>query len=118
MCHPSPKILIVEDRQFYHELWSRSLGDKVLILGAYTIEEAEALFAANPELALIVMDACVPGDWPTTLPLVRKIRETFSGPMIAVSSESAYRRKLMERGCDHESDKDDLPQKILEILGL
>ncbi len=112
------KILVVDDEDFFHEIIRKKLKDKVTILSAFTIEQAEEVFSANPDLDIIVMDACVPGDSPTTPPLVRRMREIFSGPIIATSSLGRYRRKLVEAGCDHESIKYTLPEKISGILGL
>ena len=112
------KILVIDDEDFFHEVIKEGLGDRVTILSVFSIEEAEEVFSANPDLCLIVMDACVPGDSPTTPPLVRRIRESFNGPIIATSSLDTYRRKLMEAGCDHESTKLKLPEKIIAILGL
>ena len=112
------KVLIVEDEEYKYDEWRRVLDDKVVLLFAPSIEEAEEQFTANPDLAAIVMDACVPGDSPTTPPLVRKFRESFTGPMIAISSLGSYRRQLVHAGCDHESTKDAMPAKVLEVLGL
>jgi|SRR3989338_2547224 len=114
----SKKVLVVEDEEYIYEDWRRELGNKVVLISALSIKEAEEHFTANPDIAAIVMDACVPGDEPTTLPLVRKFRETFTGPMIAISSVGSYRQELIEAGCDHESEKADLPQKLIEVLGL
>ena len=63
-------------------------------------------------------DACVPGGEPNTPPLVQEFRRTFAGPMIAISSFSFYRRELIRAGCDHECEKDSLPKKLVEVLGL
>lgn len=112
------KVLLVEDKSFYHQMYQERLGDKVEIISAFTIEEAEQLFSSEDGFDAIVMDACVPGDSPTTPPLVRMIRETFTGPMIAISSLNSYRHKLMEAGCDYEATKAGLPQKLITILGL
>ena len=112
------KILVVDDEDFYHDVIKKGLSGKVIILSVFTIEDDEEVFSANPDLCLIVMDACVPGDSPTTPPLVRRIRESFDGPIIATSSLDTYRRKLMEAGCDHESTKLKLLEKIIAILGL
>ena len=64
------------------------------------------------------MDACVPGDWPNTMPLVRKIRQTFVGPIIANSSLLEYRKKLLEAGCDYECEKGEVAKKVLELIEL
>jgi hypothetical protein len=112
------KVLIVEDSRGWQSDYARQLNGRVQILAALTIKEAEELFAANPDINAIVMDACVPGDSPTTPPLVRKIRETFAGPMIAASGAVWFRKQLMECGCDHQADKDDVPAKVIEVLSL
>ena len=112
------KVLIVEDEECKYDGWRRELDSKVVLLFAPSIEEAEEQFATNPDIAAIVMDACVPGDSPTTPPLVRKFRQTFMGPMIAISSFRSYSRQLIQAGCDHESTKDAMPTKVLEVLGL
>jgi len=88
----------------------------MIVLSALTVEEAEELFSANPDVNLIVMDACVPGDRPNTFSLVQKIRQTYTGPMIACSSLKEYRRLLIEAGCDREASKLELPTVIKKIL--
>jgi CheY-like chemotaxis protein len=112
------KVLIVEDEGYLHDEWRRELNNKVVLISALSIREAEEQFTANSDISAIVMDACVPGDSPTTPHLVRKFRKTFAGPIIAISNFSEYRAKLVSAGCDHESRKDALPQKLLEVLGL
>lgn len=113
-----PKVLIVEDDRSWQNNYEDSLGDKVNIIHAFTVGEGERLFLENPDIDLVVMDACVPGDKPTTLPLTSKIRETFYGPMIAASSDEIFRKQLMKNGCDHEAEKRWVPRKIRELLGL
>ena len=112
------KVLIVEDEEYMYKRWCQELDGRVALLFAPSIEEAEEQFIANPDIVAIVMDACVPGDSPTTPSLVRKFRQTFTGPMIAISRLESYRRQLIQAGCDHESTKDAMPAKVLEVLGL
>jgi hypothetical protein len=112
------KVLIVEDEKRWHDDWRRKLDGKVVLVSTFSIQEAEEQFVANPDIVAIVMDACVPGDEPTTEPLVQKFRATFTGPMIAASGAWDYRKDLMRAGCDHESPKYELPQKLLAVLGL
>jgi len=117
------KILIIEDDKTFHKMWGkmfqkRTLDHQILVLSVYNIEEAEKLFLANPDIRLIAIDGCVPGICLNTLPLTRAIRQRFVGPMIAISSRSDYREKLMKAGCDYECEKFLLPQKIFEILAL
>ena len=120
------KVLIVEDDKGLYKMWGKMfqkkmlgiLDHKILILSALTIEEAEQLFSDNSDIRLIAIDGCVPGICLNTLPLTRAIRQRFVGPMIAISSRSDYREKLMKAGCDYECEKFLLPQKIFEILAL
>ena len=113
------KVLLVEDNEDWNRIIKRGLGDKVQILSAYTIKEAEKIFEENSGIAIVIMDACVPGDTPNTQPLVQKIRQTFKGPMIAMSSMPMFRRKIVLAGCDHEvEEKTEAGKKVLELLGI
>ena len=113
------KILVVEDNSSWADIiqrgLERGLGDKVKVLHASTIEEAESIFHQHSDLSIVLMDACVPGERPTTLGLVRNIRETFKGPMVAMSSRPDYREQLVKAGCDHESGKDEVVKKALDL---
>ena len=111
------KVLVVEDDQHWSGIIRRGFGDKVLVVQAFTVEEAETVFQENPDLAAILMDACVPGDDPNTMWLVKKMRKTFTGPIIAISSNTDYRKELIQSGCDHEAEKDQVVQKVLELVG-
>ncbi len=112
------KVLVVEDDKDYHEYYKQALDNKVIIISALTIEDARRIFAENPDLGAIVMDACVPGRNPTTLGLTEEFRKIFKGPMIAVSNDEDFREMLMKKGCDHESKKRDVPHKVLAVLSL
>lgn len=112
------KVLIVDDLDYMHQLWRDILEDQVQVISAMTIDEAEKIFAQHSDLALIAIDACVPGTRINTLPLVERWRHNFDGPMIAISSLPEYRKELVLAGCDAESDKKELPFKIMELLGL
>ena len=112
------KVLIVEDDPDWQSMWKRKLEGKVHVLMASSVEKGEQLFNENPDVDVIVMDACVSGEEPDTLPLVTNIRQTFSGPMIAASGSYTFRQCLKSYGCDHESRKKDVPEKVLEILGV
>lgn len=111
------KVLVVDDDKMWSGIIRRRLDGKVLVVQAFTTEEAEAIFKQDPDFAVILMDACVDGDMPDTMWLVRKMRETFKGPIIAISSSSDYRKELIRAGCDHESKKDEAAKKVLELVG-
>lgn len=112
------KILIVEDLERVQNKFSDALAGKVELLQAYTLSQAITLFIEHKEtLAVIAMDACVPGDEPNSMRIVKMIRaEGFMGPMIAISSLDEYRMKLVEAGCSHECEKDRLPEQVLELV--
>ncbi|MBU3901465.1 hypothetical protein KKF25_02365, partial [Patescibacteria group bacterium] len=61
---------------------------------------------------------CVPGDEPTTLELTEKIRKSFTGPMIAVSSMIEYRDALLAAGCDYDSGKASVIEMVKNLLSL
>ncbi|MBI4149277.1 response regulator [Candidatus Woesearchaeota archaeon] len=114
------KVLIVEDEEgLYLVMWRRTLGDAaVTLLSAPSIAEARQLFAANPDIAAIAVDACVPGREPNTLSLVQEFRQTFHGPMIAISGNEDYRQQLIQAGCSHECSKHLLPKTLREVLNI
>ena len=120
------KILIIEDDEFWQEGFSEYLPDnEITILQALTIEEAERLFAENPDLDLIVLDILVPdeetkpGERINTVPLLEKIRQTFRGPILAISNESFWIDCLVREGCSHSlTGKSQAPDEIKAILGL
>jgi DNA-binding response OmpR family regulator len=113
------KILLVEDKPEMREIIILGFqGQPIEVLEADTIEQAEKLFDANPDIAAILVDACVPGTYPNTQQLINKFRKTFGGPMIAISSNDLYREMLMKAGCDYECVKHRAAQKLLEVLGL
>lgn len=114
----SKKVLVVEDDESLYDRWRRELDSKVVLICAPSKLEATSQFIKNPDIVAIAMDACVPGNSPNTLSLVQAFRRTFTGPMIAISSLGIYRKQLIQAGCDHESTKEDLPAKLLEVLGL
>ncbi len=116
-----PKVLIVEDDPVYQDMYARRLQGKVEILRAMTLEDGELLFAENPDVALVVMDACVPGQKLNSIPLVRKIRKTFKGPILAASSDPYCCLDLTNAGCSHqveEGNKYSVPYIALGILGI
>lgn len=113
------KVLIVDDCRELQKLWQLHLQGTAEVFSALTIEEAEKIFSHyHTDLCLICMDACVPASTPNTLPLVRKMRQTYKGHMIAISTMSEYRKLLKDAGCDEEVDKELLPTKIEEFISL
>jgi DNA-binding response OmpR family regulator len=112
-----PKVLVVEDFDPYFKMIDRELSGKVEVLRAATLEEGDNLFQSNPDIDLIIMDACVPGHKPNAMPLVKKIVGTgFTKPIIACST--TWTGELLKAGATHESDKDRVAKITLELLNL
>lgn len=106
------KILIVDDNEEMQRALKRSLANDYVLLQSLTIEEARRLYQENADIALIVMDGCVPGDEINTLPLVREFRQNFSGPIIANSGNPDYQQQLLAAGCSH------LPENKMFVIKL
>ncbi|MEK9182075.1 MAG: hypothetical protein AAB781_00615 [Patescibacteria group bacterium] len=115
------KILIVEDSETLQDGWKESLlrvTPPIEVIQAFSIKEAERAFIDNPDLSAIVVDACVPGSCPNTMELVKKIRKSFLGHMIAVSSSDSSNDILVKAGCNHKTIKQKLIFKIKDIFDL
>ncbi len=118
-------VLIIEHNVFLQDMWADLLRGRVQIIPAYSIGQAEGEFDRNEDLAVIVVNACMSDAKDgahehemNTVPLVEKIRAEFKGPMIAISGIPSFRQKLVEAGCNHWCEKQDLSRKVCEILGL
>ena len=111
-----PKVLVIDDEEDNHWLWHTSLDARVQLLDAYTPEQGENLYYQHPDVKIIAIDACVPGNKPTTLPLVQRLRQHFTGPMIAMASLAEHRRELVRAGCNFQIEKERLSSQIRELL--
>jgi len=101
------RVLIIDDDKAITMSWIYDLEDMgVVVKQATTLDQARAEMGKNPDVDVIVMDAClVSGEGPTTLGLTKEIRANFAGPIIANSSLKAYQDLLMQAGCDYRGDK-------------
>lgn len=112
-----PTILIVEDDAYYQDKYAKELGERVNIIAAYDIPTAREMFGENVDIiSLIVLDACVPGKFPNTIPLARDLKELTSVPIIAASSMPQYTLQLVREGCDYRVTKDEVPGLIMRLL--
>lgn len=116
---PKKKVLIIEDSPELQNDFAQKLSGKVKVLQALTLPQAEEIFSKNPDIDLIASDGLVPVEIPPTIELIKKIRQTYTGPIIAMSSTPKLREELMQAGCSHNcARKKELPRMILKILGL
>lgn len=109
---PLPKVLVVDDQRTFHMIARERLNGMVRSLHARTIEEAQSLYETNPDVRVIVMDACVPGNTPTTHHFVRELRKSFRGPIIGCSNDFSNLYIMSNAGCSHICEK----QRVFEVL--
>ncbi|MDP2704962.1 MAG: response regulator [bacterium] len=125
------KVLIVEDDPTLLGMLRNlvfPLDPRFTPLFASSIEEAEKVFYDHPDIVAIAMDGRIEDGLPrtneevwaapaNTLDLVQKYRETFSGPIIALSGK--FRQDLLDVGCDYYvKNKYDIHEKLIEVLCL
>jgi CheY-like chemotaxis protein len=114
-----PKILIVEDKRRWQDIYAKGLEGIGEPLPAYSLDEARELFSKHThDIRAIIMDGCLTSGTPDTPPLVREIRAAgFIGPIIAASA--THNKMLLESGCDHSApfgDNESIPQLIKALL--
>ena len=114
------KVLIIEDMPRFYQVYSEDLDNEVLVLVARDSESALSHLSANPDIAIIVMDACLKSEMPDTIDLTKEIRALgYKGPMIANSNSDKYNKLLMSAGCDLKNSygsKDCIPEQVLALL--
>lgn len=112
-----PKILIIDDDRTCMELWTQLFErSNIDVKSAFSIEEARRFESQLGNFALIAMDACVPGNRPTTYDLLRDFRAKYNGIIVSISSDEEYRQQMMKLGCNAESDKMRLVGKVVSQL--
>ncbi len=94
--------LVVEDDPNWQDDFRLALSRKGFeILQASDLKEAKELFLANSEeIGLVVMDGCLGSNSPNSMDLIKNIRQTFNGPMIASSGSKLYLKELTGAGCN------------------
>lgn len=112
------KILVVGSPKAVQDNSASELKGAAEILFASSTKAAEKHFAANPDLAAIVIDGCLRGGEPKTLAIVDKFRRIrlFWGPMIAASDCYELNQKLIRAGCSSGCPKSDVPKRLREAL--
>ncbi|OGD67727.1 hypothetical protein A2442_04120 [Candidatus Campbellbacteria bacterium RIFOXYC2_FULL_35_25] len=115
-------ILVVEDHVIDFMMMKRMLvgrGD-VDVIRHETLEGCETIFFENLEaIDLVIMDACVPGDEPNSMPLIRKMKKSgFDKPIITASSKESYNQILLDAGATHNGkSKMGAVELALTLLG-
>ena len=85
----------------HQKCWFLGAPGKYLEGAHDAIDENHGLFA-------IVLDGCVPGAVPNTIPLIKHILSLELPSLqaiVAVSNEEKYRKRMLTAGCTHETTK-------------
>ena len=112
-------VLVVEDNNQVFEMINNYFDGIINVLRAEDLDSGYKLFDENSNVIdLIIMDACVPGIEPNSMPLIKKIINLgFTKPIIANSSNSDFNDILIEAGATHKSEKYKAGILALELLG-
>ncbi len=117
-----PKILVIESDPKAQKEIQDTFDGIIEIIPAYSIRQAYRLFLTHQDLHSIVVNICVPGFCvpgfrPNTQRLIKKMRNTFRGIIVSVSSLSLYRLiPNTSVGSDYRCSKTKVVGRILELL--
>lgn len=113
------KVLIVEKDEGVRGYYSNCLRRMdVELVTATSVTEGLDKFHGNSPFDLVVIGGCVPGDDMNTLHLVKEIKKTFRGVLMASSPVDEFRKQMMWAGCHVECIGYFVPSRIISILGL
>jgi len=90
-----PRVLFAHPMHFCYEEFRASLGDEVEIIHAQSRNDALVQFATYPCIKIIIVDSFLSEGQDVGERLVVRPRAGFIGPIIAISSESLLRTKLI-----------------------
>lgn len=115
-------VLIIEDDadiiKYFASVVEFLFGEQVQLTFATSLEEAYGVFdrLIRENLDLIFVDACLRSQRPNSMPLIKYIIRSFSGPIYAMSCNQHYVQPLLEAGCSATCTKRELPHKIEVLL--
>lgn len=118
------KVLLAAHEEITHRVWVRNLElrcpfGSISIIHAFSIEDAEKKRRENPDIAVIVVEACLSGNFQETIPFVEKLQQTFKGHLIFASNVMSYRHKIHKKIEHHQTASiHSIHQRVIEVLGL
>lgn len=108
-----PLVLLVDDREDVIHYYKQQLLEtyNISTMSATTLKELDEKFDEySPEIDVIILDGCMPGDDLNTVDFITRARaEGFAKPIIAASGSPLYRQLMFEAGCSHKSEKQHAP---------
>lgn len=114
------KVLILDDDSSQLEYYEKELSGKIKVLSTRRMADARRAFIEHPDVAVIVLDGMVndPNEGEYSYALASALRKKFPGPIVAASGCQDIREKLMQAGCNYESEKDGVPDLVLKLAGV
>lgn len=118
------KVLLAAHEENTHRLWIRNLEMRcpfgsIAIINASSPEEVEKKLQENPDISVIVIEACFAGNFQETVPFIEKLQKTFEGHLVFASNVMHYRKKVEEHAeCPHTSSIHSTHRRVIEVLGL
>lgn len=98
------RILLIEDDEPIIRAMTVMLGKTTLpICVARTKNQARTLFYEHDDFCVILCDGWLKNETSDTCDLIKEMRTTFHGPMIAMSSCSDTRARQVIAGCDESA---------------
>ena len=118
-CSQPRLILIADDLPEVISAWTMELKRRGL--RCLAVSSMDDLWIAyelyRDEISGIILDGCIPGHTPNTLPFIRMAREDgFPGYIVAASSSPDYRQQMMQAGCTDQAPKSEAVECLMRLL--
>lgn len=127
------KVLLVDDKWLFRQIWMWGLNNEITFLHAATIEQAREIFYQHPDLSAIVVDAHMKKGWKEiikniyqgvdwrewgldTRELIAELKSQFQGPIIASTCQWWQFTYMLEAGCTHYAWKWCIAYWLRELL--
>lgn len=117
---PLPVVLVIDSVAVWPFRYQNALKGRACILSALSLETGEGTFYQySADISAVVISACGGSrNNPGVLTLVRRMRASFSGRIIATGGSMKYYQELADAGCNHHLLKRSVPAFLENILDL
>lgn len=111
------KVLVVEDHEAVQTAIYNGLKNSAAVLQASGSQQARELFAANPDISIILMDFNIGDPKVNGATLTSDFRKAgYNGLIVAMGDDEWARKLMMKNGATHEIDKRLVVQLALRLL--
>lgn len=116
---PLPFVLVIDSVAVWLRRYIIALEGRACVLAALSLKGGEGTFYRYPNISAVVVSARDgSGNNPGVPILVRKMRSSFRGPIIATGGSVKYYEVLADAGCSHHMLKRSVPALLEKILDL